>query len=262
MNFSELIESGRDAGPNILAFDIPADWMQGRTTYGGLTAALCLRASLALAEDKPVRSAQIAFIGPVSGTVTCEATLLREGKNSAFINVRVTGETGIAADALLAFGKARDSSLSFSRVPAPDVTVPAETPDFFNTGFNRPNFTRQFEMRLADGMRPLSGAEDPEVVLWMKHKDDALKPDAVSVLALADAPPPAAMSMLNKPAPISSMTWMAEFLTDSFATEDGWFLAHHIAEQARDGYSSQAMTLWNHAGTPVMIGRQTVTIFA
>ncbi len=83
----------------------------------------------------------------------------------------------------------------------------------------------------------------------------------MALLALADAPPPAAMSLFTAPGPVSSMTWMAEFLTDTIVTDERWFLARHIAQTPRDGYSSQSMTLWNRAGEPVMIGRQSVAVF-
>jgi hypothetical protein len=85
--------------------------------------------------------------------------------------------------------------------------------------------------------------------------------DAVSLLALADAPPPAAMSMFKEPGRISSMTWMAEFLTEDIETTDRWFLARHVAQTARNGYSSQEMLLWNKDRQPIMIGRQTIALF-
>ena len=78
---------------------------------------------------------------------------------------------------------------------------------------------------------------------------------------LADAPPPAAMSMFTQPGRISSMTWMAEFLTETITTDARWFLARHTAQTVRNGYSSQQMLMWNRAGEPVMIGRQTIAVF-
>lgn len=260
MDFSELVSSGQPAAGGGIAFHIPEDWMQGRTTYGGLTAALCLTAALPLSGERPVRSAQVAFVGPVSGDVRCEATLLREGKNTVFASVRMHGEDGVAAEAILAFGAHRESALNFAHLPAQDVTQPDETPSYFGDG-GRPAFTRHFNMRLAAGARPLSGTADADIAIWMRHKDPTVKPDPVSLLAIADAPPPAAMSMLTQPARISSMTWMAEFLADDIHTENGWFLARHVADAARDGYSSQSMTMWNTQGQPVMIGRQTIAVF-
>lgn len=260
MEFTELINSGKPTGNGSISFHIPDDWMQGRTTYGGLTAALCLQAALPVSGGRPVRSAQVAFVGPVSGDVTCQATLLREGKNTVFASVRMHGADGVAAEAILAFGTHRESALDFTHLPAPKVTQPEETPSYFGD-HGRPAFTRHFNMRLASGSRPLSGTPHADVSLWMRHKDPAFAPGPVSLLAIADAPPPAAMSMLTEPARISSMTWMAEFLTDRIETEGGWFLARHVADTAQDGYSSQAMTMWNAKGQPVLVGRQTIAVF-
>lgn len=262
MDFSQLMSSAVAGGNTRLTFHIPDDWMQGRTTYGGLTAALCLQTAQRLAGGRPVRSAQVAFVGPVSGDVICQAILLREGKNTVFTSVRMTGAEGVAAEAIFAFGAHRESTLDFANLPAPEVTEPDETESYFGDSPMRPSFTRHFNMRLAAGARPVSGADDADISLWMRHKDPAVTPDPVSLLAIADAPPPAAMSMLTRPGRISSMTWMAEFLTDDIRTKEGWFLARHVADTSKDGYSSQAMTLWNADREPVMIGRQTIAVFA
>jgi acyl-CoA thioesterase len=262
MDFKTLIHSGKQTGETAMSFHVPDSWMQGRTTYGGLTAALCLEAAMSTSGGRPIRSAQIAFVGPVSGDVECTATLLREGKNTVFTSVRMIGETGVAAEAIFAFGAHRESSLNFAHLPAPEVTAPDETASFFGDSPKRPAFTRNFNIRLAKGKPPMSGAPDADMSLWMRHKDGAVAPDALSVLALADAPPPAALAMLTGPARISSMTWMAEFLTDDIQTEQGWFLARHVADTSKDGYNSQAMTLWNTSGQPIMIGRQTIAVFA
>ena len=70
MDYSDLIASGVDAADLTRATTIPETWKQGRTAYGGLTAALCLQAAMPLAGGLPVRAAQVAFVGPVNGTVT------------------------------------------------------------------------------------------------------------------------------------------------------------------------------------------------
>ncbi|MCA8902584.1 MAG: thioesterase family protein [Hyphomonas sp.] len=261
MNYTDLIASiARDAA-GATHVTVPEDWMQGRTTYGGLTAALCLEAALPLAGGRPIRSAQIAFVGPSTGELVSTPTLLREGKNTAFIQVRMTGADGIVAECIFAFGTARESVLDFSDMKAPETAAPEEIPSFFPDENRRPHFSKHFNVRLARGGRPLSGSTSGEIVLWMRHKDEAAPINPTTVLSIADTPPPAAFSMITEPARISSMTWMAEFLTDDIRTEGGWFLAQHIAQTARQGYSSQAMRLWNSRGEPVMVGRQTIAIF-
>lgn len=260
-SYTDLLASLVRGSDQTLSVTIPESWMQGRTTYGGLTAALSLQGALGLIEDLPVRSAQVAFVGPVGGPVTIKPTLLRRGKNTAFVSVDLIGETGVAAQSIFAFGKAKDSSLSFSDMPMPDVPPPETAPSFFREG-PRPGFTQNFNMKGVMGDPPVSGSTQKSIGLWMRHKDEAAPQDATSVLAIADAPPPAALSMLRMPAPISSMTWMAEFMTDDIRTcSDGWWFAQHTAQLAKDGYSSQSMRLWNRDGTPILVGRQTIAVF-
>jgi len=239
---------------------IPQTWMQGRTTYGGLTAALSLEAAKCLVDDIPIRSAQIAFVGPVGGDVSMVPKLLRRGKNTAFVSVDMVTEGGVAAQCIFAFGKARESQLDFAHVPMPDVPDPDTANSFFREG-PRPGFTQNFNMKGVLGGAPITGSKERAIGLWMRNKDEATPMDATAVLAIADCPPPAALSMQTTPAPISSMTWMAEFLTDEISTTDGWYFALSEAQTARGGYSSQAMTLWNRSGDPILIGRQTIAVF-
>jgi hypothetical protein len=53
--FRRMMESlAPEAGG--LAIDLPADWLQGRTAYGGLTGALCVEAAGRLHPDLPWRT--------------------------------------------------------------------------------------------------------------------------------------------------------------------------------------------------------------
>ena len=258
--YTELLAGLKRGDDGQVNAHVPTDWMQGRTTYGGLTAALCLETARGLVDDLPLRSAQVAFVGPSGGEVSLKPTLLRRGKNTAFVSVDMAQPAGFASQCIFAFGKARESSQSFQHIPMPDVPSPNTAQSFFREG-PRPGFTNNFNMKGVLGDAPITGSDKRSIGLWMRHKDDRAPLDATAVLAIADAPPPAVLSMLKVPAPISSMTWMAEFLTDNITTEDGWFFALHTADTAIDGYSSQSMTLWNSDGDPILIGRQTITVF-
>ncbi len=83
---------------------IPADWLQGRTSYGGLSSALALHAAQGVEPDlPPLRSAQIAFIGPLSGEVSITATRLRRGRNAAFIQADIVSDVGLGYRATFVF---------------------------------------------------------------------------------------------------------------------------------------------------------------
>ena len=58
------ILAAAETGENTLTADLPDTWMQGRTAYGGLTAAIALEAAMRSQADlPPLRSAQTAFVG-------------------------------------------------------------------------------------------------------------------------------------------------------------------------------------------------------
>ena len=242
---------------------ITEDWMQGRTTYGGLSAALCYAAARAHKPDgMTLRSAQIGFVGPAGGPVHTRAEVLRQGKSACYVSADVYTEKGVATRALFIFGSARDSNMQIDRLPPPPaVKGPEEVGSFFSVRSDkRPGFTQNFNMRLAAGSPPMAGAEEADMTLWMRHKDEAAT-GMLALLAIGDAPPPAAMATFTQPAMISSMNWSIEMLTDNPVTEDGWYLARHVSPQGADGYCVQDMTMWNASGAPMMIGRQTVAVF-
>ena len=261
-SYTELLSSLHRHSDNSVDAHVPESWMQGRTTYGGLTAALSLQAAMGIVDDIPIRSAQVAFVGPVGGDVKITPTLLRRGKNTAYVSVNIAAESGVTAQSIFAFGKAKESAVHFDDMPMPTVPAPDEIESFFDKDRPRPGFTQNFDMLLASGGRPISGSKDKSIGLWMRHLDPDTPQDATAVLAIGDAPPPAVLSMFSAPVRISSMTWMAEFMTDMIVTDPaGWFFAQHTAQYAKDGYSSQSMRLWNRQGEPILVGRQTIAVF-
>lgn len=242
---------------------ITEDWMQGRTTYGGLSAALCYAvARRHKPEGMTLRSAQIGFVGPAGGPVTLSSEVLRQGKSACYVSADVRSEKGTATRALFVFGAPRDVSHTVDTIPAPPkVRAPDDVQSFFPPDNDRrPAFSKQFNMRHAGGARPYSGAQDADMSLWMRHKDEDAR-GMLALLAIGDAPPPAVITTFTEFKIFSSMNWSIEFLTSNPVSEDRWFLARHVSPQAAEGYCVQDMTMWNSAGAPMMIGRQTVAIF-
>jgi hypothetical protein len=162
---------------------------------------------------------------------------------------------------MLGFGVARNSAIAYEALAMPKATSFAEAEPFFPGDRPTINFQKHFESRLGGGARPMSGAAVPEYLIWFRHRDEAARRGLVPLIALADAPPPAAMVLFPNPAPISTMTWSLDVLSDAPATKDGWWLVRSAAEAAHQGYSAQTMTLWNAAGEPVIAARQNVAIF-
>jgi len=242
---------------------LPDDWLQGRTAYGGLSAALCVETALRAVPDlPPLRSAQFTLIGPASGPLTATPSVLRRGKSSVFVGVDLTGEAGLAARAVLSFGVARPSAIAYQALPMPRVKSIAQSESFFPQGRSTITFQQHFESRMAGGTRPVTPGAAPEYLVWFRHRDERARAGLVPLIALADAPPPAIMAMFAAFAPISTMTWTLDMLTDAPATTDGWWLIQSLATTAHQGYSTQSMMLWNADGVPVIAASQNVAIFA
>lgn len=264
LSFSQLLaslsEQPTDQDVTHWAATIPENWMQGRTTYGGLSAALCLKAVQNSHPDlPPLRSAHINFVGPVGGDISITTKIIRRGRSVSFIRAELFGEKGLAADVTFCFAQSRESKLNKQFVSAPQQPSFKDAGDLFAAGPG-PAFTQNYECKLASGGYPISGSTEHEHFLWVRHKDTHAT-DLSALIGIADMPPPAVLPMFTEFAPISSMTWMINILSENLSTEDGWWLLRTKGEHAVDGYSSQDMQVWNSQGELIISGRQNVAIF-
>ena len=240
------------------AATIPIDWMQGRTTYGGLSAALALVAAQQLADDlPPLRSATVNFVGPLAGDVEVRAKLLRRGRNASWISAEVVNEAGVGLTATFVFmGPVEASTLHLHEVPLPANVIPLDQavplPERAGPSF-APNFERRFAL-------PQGEIKLPEVCWWERLRDGAGLDPMAALILLADALPPGVMP-LTGPAPVSSMTWLINLLTPLPTTDDGWYLLRAAGNYAEKGCSSQDMAIWNTRGEAVAVGMQSIAIF-
>jgi acyl-CoA thioesterase len=257
--FSEVLAHLTPDGHSYCATPSEA-WRQGRTFFGGLSAALAVTAAQQAFPALPLlRSAQFTFIGPVTGPLEMTPRLVRAGKSASFVEIIGRSQSEDVFRAMLLFGAPRESGYSHQALPMPLVPPPDGLPDFFDSPF-APRCTGQFEGRTAGGAKPISGARDPELLLWMRHRDSSAPNDVRSILSLGDVPPPAAITMFTARAPISTVTWAVDIIGTQFQGA-AWHLAHVEAETIGAGYSSQRITLWNRDGEPVLSGRQTIAVF-
>lgn len=242
----------------------PEDWGQGRTLYGGMTAALAHEAVRHSSQDLPsLRTAQFMFVGPASGSLRFTSTLLRRGRSSTIVAVDCQNDDGHVMRATFGFGAARESKVTHNYLRAPEVAQPADCPSFRKEGGSaRPGFWNNFETRLAAGGRLLEpNAPKPEFAVWTRFLDTGGADPTTALLAMADCLPPAAMVHFPAPAPISTMTWTLD-IAHVPQSADGWSLLWSGSEEASEGYSLQNMGMWSESGDLVAVGRQAVAIFA
>lgn len=256
----ELLATGA-ADADGRRYRITPDWMQGRTAYGGISAALALDAALATYPgDAPLRSAQLSFVGPVGGDCHVATRMLRESKSSRFVAADLSSEAGYGTNALFSFMSARESEIDHHRIEAPDMPDPQDLV-VAPAGPARPTFVSKLEMRPFHGPDFGYGRDDADILAWVRWVDPPACDTHVALLALADALPPAAMPLFPRMGPLSSSTWVQHFVTDRPATEDGWWLLASRSSHIRRGFSVQDMHIWNSARELVSIGGQGVAIY-
>lgn len=258
--FGQLLNGLRHEGDSF-SIELPPDWLQGRTAYGGLSAALCLEGTLRSFQSlPPLRSAHFSFVGPAVGTLRINAQIVRQGKSMAFTRAEIVGEMGVAAQASFCFGTSRPAQYSFLSMPMPVASKPESYPEYFSWD-NRPNFMGHFDGRLVAGARPNTAAMQPEMTVWLRHRDHESDNGIVRLLALADALPPAIFVLFLEPVPISTITWSVDFLDGNIVNTEGWWLVKSAAESASNGFSTQNITIWGPDGRPALFARQNVAIF-
>ncbi len=257
MNLKDLLEQFTP-GADTHRISIPANWHQGRTAYGGISSVLAYQAAKLVADDlPPLQSAQIAFVGPLSGDVEITASVLRRGRNTAFVESKIVGEGGIGLTCNFIFMTQRDSHLDFDGLAKPEFpTLPND--DELRSG--PPEFFTQ-NMHYS-GTRMELGQNTPSMRGWYRLIEHEGLDAVAELVCIGDALPPSAMGLMHEKGMVSSMNWQVNMLTAKPATINGWWYLTSETHRAANGASSQYMTAWNSNGEPVMTGMQSVAIFA
>lgn len=256
LSATALISAARQADGSF-ACDVPDGWLQGRTAYGGLTTAMAYNAARSVAENlPPLRSAQLAFLGPVAGRMHARATVLRRGKSSAFVEARVTAGGELAMQGTFVFMADRSSPLRVDAPAAPAAPSPEDAePAMRGKGSA---FSRQLEYRHA---MSIADRSKPELLRWVRLREREGIDPVTELLLIGDALPPGVAPMLQGPFMASSANWTVHLHGSDIVAHDGWWLVQTRAESAVGGISSQLMAVWNRAGDAVLSGSQTVTFF-
>jgi acyl-CoA thioesterase len=257
MSLPAIIAAARQTETGLIA-EIPENWMQGRTSYGGLSSALALEAARHRADDlPPLRSASVSFVGPLAGEVEVRTRMLRRGRNASWISAEVVSEAGVGLTATFVFMGPVESTLHLNDMPPPAglIAVDQAMPLPENAG---PGFTSHFERCFA---LPRTADRHPDLCWWVRLKDRAALDPMVELMLIADALPPGVMPMMTAHAPVSSMSWLCNLLTPVPQTRDGWWLLRATGNYAEQGCSSQDMGVWNADGAAIAAGMQSIALF-
>jgi acyl-CoA thioesterase len=268
-SFTGILAQRRADGGG-LHFTVGEDWLQGRTCYGGLIAALGAQAMRELAgSDWPpevaLRALQTSFVAPVSpGPVRVQVQRLRQGRHVAQLEAQVLQGDQVAAAMLGVYGAPRESSLAARRPQRPPPRREAdELPPPPPRPAGAPVFLSHFDMRWADGPPPYTGGSGHGSCIHLRLKPEAAAEVSAELqtVLLADLPPTPAIGQLRRPSANSSVSWALELRPPGPQPADGWWRADCESLMVDDGYVNHAARLWAPDGSLAAYGYQVVAVF-
>lgn len=236
-----------------------ADWMQGRTLYGGASALVAYTMAVrAFPGLPPLRAGQVAFVAPVGEEIELAAQIVRQGRNVTQVRSEIIAEGRVALSAFWLFGEGREANAVHPPAPPEDWPGAPEDCAEVTHAFAPAFVAKNFALRHGQTKGSDRGAT---VRRWARLiEDHALDPVSKLVL-MGDVMPPGAMRAMQRQGPISSINWSFNVLDPESRSRDGWYLAENASQHADAGYSSERLRLWDAEGRQVLDGMQCVAVF-
>ena len=258
-----------DAGKTIR---VQADWGQGRTTFGGMSAALVLRhAQRLVPQGHRLRSLNVTFCGPVTIDAPCvlESTLLVSGKSVSHVTGQLSQATDDGPDSAkvctlvtACFGVERTSNIIVNAPVQRDLGDAGQGQVLpFVKGIT-PDFIQNMQLQVTEGDLPFSGSKSTRLAGWARLKATPTSFENEHLLAIIDAWPPATLPMLASFSPTSSVTWQVEFVhaNPNLQPQDWIYYACDVV-QAEGGYGHTQAQVFHPNGELLALSRQVVTIY-
>jgi acyl-CoA thioesterase len=252
------------ARPSTFTTEIPADWSQGRATFGGLLAAIAIRGLQSVVPGRPLRSFIMDCLAPVGpGEITVEVALLQVSKSLTHARATLSQADHACAVLLGVFGDTHTASLSFSGAPAqPSVLSPEQLAQLPYIEGAMPVFTQHFDYRWTSTHGLFSGAQTGEITGFVRALD-ADRVDVAVIAALIDSFPSPVLTQLRAPAPSSTATWMVSFTHARQALAPNEFCRYESqTNSASGGYASFDAKLWDIDGRLLAESRQLAVEFS
>ena len=244
---------------------VPESWSQGRTLFGGLSAALTYHAMKnAITKEQLLRSLNTSFIGPIQLGEEFEISIevLRRGKNVTQILGRIIQAGQTALSSLACFGTARQSKITVNNNLQHCMPPPKNASFLPQIPKVTPQYLAQFHLAKTKGSWPFTGNKEATVQGWMRFATPPKTFSDTHLVAIIDTWPPTILQMFKLPKMASTMSWNLEFIHPHLPiANDDWCAYQAITRQASDGYAHTEANVWGAKGELIAISRQVVTVF-
>jgi acyl-CoA thioesterase len=241
---------------------IGPEWWVDRGPNGGFLAALVLRAAreaLGDVERLPCSLTLHYITAPGEGGVLVEVEPLRLGRRVSNCLVRLSQEERPVVVALVAVSlpgaptEAGFDATEFPGPPPPDTLdpLPVSAPGV-------PRFLANYDVRLALGHLPFSGAPEALTGVWIRMASPR-RPDVLAVAAFVDGWAHAPLVRLRAPAPTPTIDLTVHFRDHDWyrtAEVDAFVLLTYRSRLLNDGLFEEDGEVWSPQGTLLAQSRQ------
>jgi len=250
---------------HVEGLQIPSDWTQGRTVYGGLSAGMITAAvSRHVRSGRVLRSLNTNFIGPLNAEqpFSIDVHLLREGSNVSQINGQIVQDGRVCVFSQACYGEARPSKIEVVNNDKHNMPAPRKAKFIPQIPKVTPKFLRHIDLCIEEGGVPFLGAKTSHYHGYMRFTQPPAAVTDAHIVTLLDAWPPTLLQMLRWPAPASTVSWSVEFIHPHRPVSGAdWFAYQAHTRQAAAGYGHTEATIWDKDNEVIALSRQTVAVF-
>jgi acyl-CoA thioesterase len=251
-------------GPRTYRTAVDASWVQGRGIYGGIAAAILVRALEAEA-SKGQRVVRIttSFCAPLAAGPCCvEVDVVRAGRNVATMRASLwnDGASTPATTCLATLARPREpSGLRYRGLVMPEV-LPPEALEDGPEELYVPVFAERFSLRQCVGPVPFSGKDSARVGGWCRLRED-VPVDTALVVAILDAWPPAAVARATSKCAVASLEMSVHILEPlPRPAPDAWLFYDATSDHAEHGLADERAVLFDRTGTAIATAHQLVAL--
>lgn len=250
-------------------FSVNPSWGQGRTLFGGLSAALAYeKISQNISSDRPLRSISVNFSGQALADVPFSISehVLSNGKSISQVNGQLIQNDRIVTQVCACFGIERESEIEI--IPAKtDLPKLGENQRFGYMKGLTPEFVQHFEFEYCKGQFPFSNSPLNELAGWIRFKESGEHFTESHLIALIDAWPPTVLQKLKKLAPCATVSWNLEMvqplsLLKTSLKANNWLYYEAEIKQAHHGYAHTEAKVYTADGTLIALSRQLIAVYA
>jgi acyl-CoA thioesterase len=265
MLFEQLLEQARTKSE----FSVNNSWGQGRTLFGGMSAALALEnISQQVDSQRPLRSLAINFTGQALADTPFSIAIqpLSEGKSVSQFNGQVLQNDRIVTQVCACFGIERESNINVygSKIELPKIGT---HPRLSYVKGLTPEFVQHFEFEYCKGQFPFSNSPVNELAGWVRFKEAVNQLTEAHLVALIDAWPPTILQKLKSFAPCATVSWHLEIvqplsLLEQPLNANDWLYYDAEIKQAHHGYAHTEAKVYTADGNLIALSRQLIAVYA